>query len=63
MGTINKRLEVTTPPVFRVQELPVLTERGNYGLVPDYLTILEEVQVYSATLEVNGIHGLRPTCL
>jgi hypothetical protein len=62
MGAVNKRLEVTSPPVLGMQGLPVCTERSKYAFIPNYLAILKEVQVNGTAFQVNGVHGLRPTC-
>lgn len=58
MRTVHQRFEVATPAVFGVQRLPVRAQRSNDVLVPDYLPILEEVQVDGAPFEVDGVHGL-----
>jgi len=58
MRTINKRFEIASPAILGVQRFPISTQRREDALVPYYLPIPEEVQVSSAPLQVDGIHGL-----
>ena len=60
MRAVYQALEVSAPAILGVQGLPVRAQRGNSGLVPDDFAITEEVEVSGATLEVDGVHGLRP---
>ena len=46
-----------------MQAFPVRAQRSQDTLVPDDFPVLEEVKVSGATLEVDGIHGLRATRL
>ena len=55
---VHQALEVAAPAVLRVQAFPVRAKRGNGCFVPDDLPVLEEVEVGSATLQMNGVHGL-----
>jgi len=41
-----------------MQRFPICAQRSNDALVPNYLSFFEEVQVDSAPLEVDGVHGL-----
>ena len=56
--TVHQGLEVAAPAVFGVQAFPVRAKWSQDSLVPDDLPVLEEVKVSSATLEVDGVHGL-----
>jgi len=58
MRAIDQRFEVATPPVFWMQAFPIGAKRGKNFFVPDYLPILEEIQVYGTPFKVDGVHGL-----
>lgn len=62
MRTVHQTLEVAAPAVLRVQAFPIRADGRQYGLVPDYFSVFEKVKISSAPLEVDGVHGLRPTC-
>jgi len=58
MRAVYQRFEVSAPAVLGVQAFPVRAQRRNGGFVPDYFAVTEEVEVGSAPLEVNAVHGL-----
>jgi hypothetical protein len=48
MWTVYKIGEVSAPTIFGMQGHPISTQRRKDFFVPDYLAVLEEVQVNSA---------------
>jgi len=57
MRAIDQRFEVATPSVLWMQAFPVSPNWSQDSLVPDYLPIFEEIQVYGTPFEVEGVHG------
>jgi hypothetical protein len=53
MWAIYQRFEITTPTIFGVHIFPIRAQRSKGFFVPDYLPILEKVQVDGAPFQVN----------
>jgi hypothetical protein len=58
MRTVYKIGKVSAPTVLGVQRHPVGTQRRKGFLIPNYLAVFEEVQVNSASFQVDAVHGL-----
>ena len=63
MRAVHQVTEVASPAVLGVQRFPVQPQRFNHCLVPDDFVVFEEVQINSATLQVDAVHSLGPACL
>ena len=58
MRAVHQRFKVPTPTVFGVQGFPVSAEWRKDFFVPYDFAVLEEVQVNSAALQMDRVHGL-----
>ena len=58
---VYQGLEVAAPAVLGVQTFPICTDCSKGSFVPDDFPVQEEVEVSSAALQVDAVHGLRPT--
>ena len=55
---VHQVTEVASPAILRVQRFPVQPNWFNDCFAPDDLAVFEEVQINSATLQVDAVHGL-----